>query len=92
MRGPGGFGGGMGSMRGPGGGGAKFFRGGGGGPRFHGPRFGGGRHHHHHGPRFRGLYYAPFVGYGAYYGYREGCGWLRRRAEATGSPYWWSPV
>jgi hypothetical protein len=59
----------------------------------HGPRFGGGggHHHHHHGPRFRGLYYAPFVGYGAYYGsgYREGCGWLRRRAEATGSPYWW---
>ena len=41
----------------------------------------------------RAVLRAPFVGYGAYYygggGYREGCGWLRRRAEATGSPYWW---
>jgi len=34
------------------------------------------------------------VGYGAYYygdgGYSEGCGWLRRRALATGSRYWWA--
>lgn len=72
--------------------------GGGGGARFHGggPSFysGGGHHghdhgHHHH---FRGFYGAPFVGYGAYYAYRDygdDCRWLRRRALATGSPYWW---
>jgi hypothetical protein len=56
-------------------------------------RGGGGRHgHHHHGPRFRGFYAAPFVGYGGYYAYRNyggGCAWLRRRAEETGSGYWW---
>jgi hypothetical protein len=23
------------------------------------------------------------------YGYRSDCGWLRRRALDTGSPYWW---
>ena len=44
-----------------------------------------------HGLRFYGY---PFVGYGAYYdgdgGYSEGCGWLRRRALATGSRYWWA--
>jgi len=83
-RGPGGPGGAMSHPGAPG----RFMGGGGPGPRMHGPRVGGVNHHHHHGPRFRGLY-APFVGYGAYYGYREGCGWLRRRAEATGSPYWW---
>jgi len=60
-----------------------------------GQHFGGGRHFYG-GPRFRGLYYAaPFVGYGAYYygsgyGYGSGCGWLRRRAEVTGSRYWWA--
>lgn len=27
-------------------------------------------------------------GYGRPYGYRR-CGWLRRRARITGSPYWW---
>lgn len=77
-------------------GGGRFYRGGGGGPRhgFNGPRRG--HHgHHHHRPRYRGLYYAaPFAAYGAYYYgsgyYNEGCGWLRRRAEASGSRYWWS--
>lgn len=65
----------------------------GGGLRFYGG--GGGRHFHHGGGFRRGLYLAPFVGYGAYYyggygGYGSGCGWLRRRAEATGSRYWWA--
>ena len=48
--------------------------------------------HHGHGPGLR-FYGYPFVGYGAYYdrgGYGEGCGWLRRRAQATGSRYWWA--
>jgi hypothetical protein len=57
----------------------------------HGHGWGGGGGHHGHGLRFYG---APFVGYGAYYGsgygYGSGCGWLRRRAEATGSGYWWA--
>jgi hypothetical protein len=79
-------------MRGPGPG--SFSR----GPRgpsalYRGPRGGGQNHHHHHHPRFRGFYYAvPFVGYGAYYyggGYGDDCRWLRRRALATGSAYWW---
>jgi hypothetical protein len=57
--------------------------------------YGGGYGRHHRGPRFRSLYYgAPFVGYGAYYGSGYygggGCSWLRRRAEATGSSYWWA--
>ena len=41
---------------------------------------------------YRGFYGAPFVGYGAYYGggYYEGCHWIRRRAQATGSRYWWT--
>lgn len=68
---------------------------GGGGRHFGGgPHFYGGVRHFYGGPRFRGFYAAPFVGYGAYYygaysGY-GGCGWLRRRAEATGSRYWWA--
>jgi hypothetical protein len=39
--------------------------------------------------RFRGsrvIIGAPV--YGAYY-YADDCYWLRRRALATGSPYWW---
>jgi hypothetical protein len=32
---------------------------------------------------------APFVYGGYYYGYGD-CYWLRRRAIATGSPYWWN--
>lgn len=54
-----------------------------------GPGHGNGHNHHH-----RRFYAAPFVGYGAYYGDSyysgSGCAWLRRRAEATGSGYWWS--
>lgn len=59
--------------------------------QYHGPPGGGHNHHHHHHPRFRGFYAAPFVGYGAYYygGYGDDCRWLRRRALATGSAYWW---
>ncbi|MGI9403486.1 MAG: hypothetical protein ACR2OF_03125 [Hyphomicrobium sp.] len=37
--------------------------------------------------RFRRFYGAPYVAYGYYYGGR--CAWLRRRAYATDSPYWW---
>ncbi|MDP1907421.1 MAG: hypothetical protein Q8K85_03905 [Hyphomicrobium sp.] len=86
-------------FRGPGSGISRGFRGPGrgsfnSGPRgprahHHGPR--GGRHHYR-GPRFRGYGFAtPFVGYGAYYygGYGDDCSWLRRRALATGSAYWW---
>jgi hypothetical protein len=63
-------------------------RGGHGGGWGHGPRRGRGG-----GGRFyRGFYGLPFVGYGAYYGggYSEGCGWIRRRAQATGGRYWWA--
>lgn len=35
---------------------------------------------------FRG-YPRPYFGYGSYSG---GCGWLYRRAVATGSRYWWN--
>jgi len=49
-----------------------------------------GRHHHRH---FRGRtfvygYGYPYV-YGDY-GYSDSCYWLRRRALATGSSYWWN--
>ncbi len=85
--GPGGGGGGPGGGHG----GGHGHHGGGPGPGWGG---GGGHHHHHgHGGGFR-FYGAPFVGYGAYYygggGHYEGCGWLRRRALATGSRYWWA--
>lgn len=47
------------------------------------------RHHrfwrHRHGRRFR-IYVGP-IWYGGYH-YRR-CGWLRARALATGSTYWW---
>jgi hypothetical protein len=45
-----------------------------------------GRHRHH----FRGrtfVYGYPYVD--GYYDYSDGCYWLRRRALATGSSYWW---
>lgn len=76
----GGHGGGHGGWHG---GGPHFYGGHGGGPRFHG------------GPRFRGFYLPYAYGYGAYYPYyydnyySDDCGWLRRRAIATGSRYWW---
>lgn len=90
--GPGGHGHGFGGMgRGIGHGIGRGHGFGGGGMKFYGG--GGGHHHHHRGPRFHGFYAAPFVGYGGYYyGYRDygsGCGWLKRRALATGSRYWW---
>jgi hypothetical protein len=50
-----------------------------GGHRFH-------RHRHHRHFRY-GFVGAPIYYHGYYY--RGGCGWLRRRALATGSPYWW---
>ena len=91
----GGYGGGPGGGHGgPGGGHGGGGPGPGHGPG-HGPGWGGGGGHHHHG-HGHGLrfYGSPFVGYGAYYdgggGYSEGCGWLRRRALATGSRYWWA--
>lgn len=46
-----------------------------------------GRHHRHH---FRGrtfVYGYPYVD--GYYAYSDGCYWLRHRALATGSSYWW---
>ena len=41
---------------------------------------------------YRGFYGRPFIGYRAYYGggYSEGCGWIRKRAQATGGRYWWA--
>jgi hypothetical protein len=87
-----GGGGGGGPGHGHGGGGPGHGHGGGGPGHGPGPGWGGGggHHHHGHGRGFR-FYGAPFVGYGAYYGgYSEGCGWLRRRALATGSRYWWA--
>jgi hypothetical protein len=90
---------------GGGGGGGPRFHGGGGGPRyggrphFNGPgRHYGGGHRHYGGPRFRGYGFGayPFYGYGGSYyygGYSGGygeCGYLRRRAVATGSRYWWN--
>jgi hypothetical protein len=46
---------------------------------------GGGKHHH--GKNFRRFGSDIFV-YGGGYGYND-CGWLRRQAVITGSPYWW---
>ena len=76
-----------------GGAGRFAYRGGTAAPRmYRGMGRGHGHGHNHHHRRF--YYAAPFVGYGAYYGDSyyggSGCGWLRRRAEATGSGYWWS--
>lgn len=49
------------------------------------------RHGHQgfrHGRRFHGgIFIGPPLFHGYYY--RGGCGWLRRRALVTGSPYWW---
>jgi len=90
--------GGRGGGGGPGGGHGHGHGGPGHGPGHGpGPGWGGGgghQHHGHGGGRGFRFYGAPFVGYGAYYygdgGYSEGCGWLRRRALATGSRYWWA--
>jgi len=91
-------GGGRGMMGGRPGGGRGLAGRGHGGPRMHhgprGPRLAGpGRHHghrHHHHRAYRGFYYG---GYPYAYSYAfndyDDCRWLRRRALATGSPYWW---
>jgi len=47
---------------------------------------GGGKHHH--GKNFRRFGPDIFVYGGGGYGYND-CGWLRRQAIITGSPYWW---
>jgi hypothetical protein len=47
---------------------------------------GGGKHHHH--KNFRRFGSDIFVYGGGGYGYND-CGWLRRQAVITGSPYWW---
>lgn len=66
------------------------FRGGGG----HVHAFRGGGVRFYGGPRFvrRGAYFAaPLAVYGGYRYYGGGgCYWLRERAMATGSRYWWS--
>jgi hypothetical protein len=48
-------------------------------------------HRHHRRFHSRVFIGVPFA-YGAYPYYYDGggCYWLRRRAVATGSPYWWS--
>jgi hypothetical protein len=97
----GGGGGGRSIAGGPRGGG-KVMRGGGDGGRDfnrgRGKRGGeytyrGGKGDYRRGHRYsRGYpYFWPGVmAGGAYaYGYADKCGWLRRRAQATGSPYWW---
>jgi hypothetical protein len=68
-------------------------------PRFAGTsRFVGGNYgnyghvHRGHIHRHRRIFIgAPFAYYPYYYyDYGEGCSWLRRRAVATGSGYWWN--
>jgi hypothetical protein len=57
------------------------------GPRFHiGPRFGSPGHYRPY-RRHRHIYVLPPTFYGIYD--YSSCGWLRRRALRTGSPYWW---
>lgn len=41
-----------------------------------------------HGKNFRRFYGPDIFVYGDSYGYGD-CGWLRRQAVITGSPYWW---
>ena len=75
------------------GGGGKHARGGG-GKRHYGGR--GGKRHAYKGDHRRRGYYGKYRRYGRYsrpyisYGYGGGCGWLYRRAIATGSRYWWN--
>jgi hypothetical protein len=89
------------SLSGGGGGGRAFSGGrsfqGGGSVRSHrseGVRVYGNRHvdrGRHHGRRHfrRGGVVAPYVGYETY-GYSDGCYWLRQKALATDSSYWWN--
>jgi hypothetical protein len=77
-----GSGGGKGHARGGGGGRSHANRGG--GKRHYG---GGGKRHAYKGKHHRhGSYGRPYSSYG----YGGGCGWLYRKARATGSRYWWN--
>lgn len=66
-------------------------------PRAHtaGPSFAGRNYgnygHAHHGRHHRRVFIGVPLGY-SYYDYYDGvgCYWLRRRALATGSHYWWN--
>jgi hypothetical protein len=49
-------------------------------------QYGNGRRHHRH----RRIFVGGPIFYGGYYYYYGHCDWLRRRAIATGSPYWWN--
>ena len=63
----------------------------GGGGKHHAYRGGGYGHyyrHKHYGHQYRGYGYYGWYGWPGYHG--GGCGWLYRRAVATGSPYWWN--
>ncbi len=44
--------------------------------------------HGHHRRHRRAIVGVPII-FGGYYYYYGDCDWLRRRAFATGSPYWW---
>ena len=46
-------------------------------------------HRHGHSRRHRRAIVGVPIIYGGYYYYYGDCDWLRRRAFATGSPYWW---
>jgi len=48
------------------------------------------RFHHRHFDRRIFIGGPAYYYYDDSYGYTDGCYWLRRRALATGSPYWWS--
>jgi len=91
----GGHGGGGHGGGGHGGGGGHHMSGGGGHGHGHGHMGGGGGghghfagHHGKHGKNFRHFGSDIFVYGGGGYGYSD-CGWLRRQAVITGSPYWW---
>lgn len=74
-------------------GGGKSFSGGGksfsygGSSKVYGYKSHGHHRHHHHRHSRVFLYGAPYVDS---YGYTDSCYWLRRRALATGSSYWWN--
>ena len=57
------------------------------GPRVYGWRSGGPHHSHFHRRRGFGVVGGDY--YDGDYGYYGGCGWLRARAEETGSGYRW---
>jgi hypothetical protein len=84
-------------------GGGKSFRYSGGGNQFKGSSHGkhyayGGKwpsndnfnHHNKHHNYYRRSGYYPWYGLPLYSYYGGGCGWLYRKAVATGSDYWWN--